>query len=258
MNVGAGNAQRSMETARESSVGGTRTSDISTKSLDDHVDVTAPTLPRLDEPAPYFEAHSTHGFTRLTDYSGKWLVFFAHPADFTPVCASEYVAFAKSQQAFDTLGCALLGLSIDSVYAHLAWRESIRQRFGIGIEFPILEDLTADISRRYGMCQSSTSGTNVVRALFIIDPAGTIRSMLWYPVTTGRSIPEVLRLVQALQTSDRLHVVTPADWKPGDDVVDFPPKTVDSADARAQSDYGCVDWYYYRRPIPPESPVAQA
>lgn len=257
MNVAADNAERPTESTRESGVGGAGTNEVPTRSIDNHADVTEQTLPRLDEPAPYFEARSTHGFTRLTDYAGKWLIFFAHPADFTPVCASEYVAFAKRQRDFDALGCALLGLSIDSVYAHLAWRESIKQRFDVSIEFPILEDLTAEISRHYGMCQSSATGTNVVRALFIIDPIGAIRSMLWYPVTTGRSIPEVLRLVQALQTSDRLHAVTPADWKPGEDVVDFPPKTVDSADARSNSAYGCVDWYYYTRPLTPESRVAR-
>lgn len=216
---------------------------------DTKVDITGSALPQLDEPAPYFEGRSTRGLIKLSDYAGKWLVFFSHPADFTPVCASEFVAFEKSRGAFEAFGCALLGLSIDSVYSHLAWRESIKERFGVTIEFPILEDATAQIAKRYGMYQSNERGTTLVRALFVIDPTSIVRAVIWYPVTTGRSVAEVLRLVQALQTSDRQHVVTPEGWQPGQDVVESPPVTMEAADSRRDSSYGCVDWYYYKRPF---------
>lgn len=209
--------------------------------------------PRLDEPAPLFEARSTHGTVKLTDYRGKWLVFFAHPADFTPVCASEFVAFAKRTDEFLSLNCSLLGLSVDSVYSHLAWRESIKQRFGVAIDFPILEDVTMDVAQRYGMVQTSAGHTSAVRALFVIDDQGVLRAMFWYPITTGRSVDEVLRLVQALQTADRLHVVTPEGWKPGEDTVERPPDTVTATEAKRDLTYGCVDWYYHMRPAGAEA-----
>jgi peroxiredoxin (alkyl hydroperoxide reductase subunit C) len=205
---------------------------------------------RLDEPAPHFEARSTHGTVRLTDYRGKWLVFFAHPADFTPVCASELVAFAKRSGEFLAQNCALLGLSVDSVYSHLVWRESIKQRFGVSIDFPIIEDVLGDVSRQYGMIQAAGGHVSAVRALFVIDDRGLLRAMLWYPVSTGRSVSEVLRLVQALQVADLRRVVTPEGWKPGDSTVELPPDTVETMDAKRDVTYGCVDWYYHTSPAP--------
>jgi len=205
--------------------------------------------PRLNVAAPYFEGRSTHGLVRLSDYAGKWLVFFAHPADFTPVCSSEFVAFAKHEPQFNALNCKLLGLSIDSVYAHLAWRESLHERFHADIGFPIIADISQQISRRYGMVHPAGIGEEEVRALFVIDPVGLLRAMLYYPTTTGRSVLEVLRLVQALQTADREHAVTPEGWQPGNEVVEPPPQTVAAAEARRGVSYGCVDWYYYKRPV---------
>lgn len=208
--------------------------------------------PRLDEPAPYFEGRSTQGPIKLSDYAGRWLVFFAHPADFTPVCASELVAFARHSTEFAALNCSLLGLSVDSVYAHLAWRESIRDRFGVSIDFPILEDGSMQIALRYEMFHPRHAPGAAVRALFVIDPQARVRAMLHYPVTVGRSVNEVLRLVQALQTADRLGVVTPEGWAPGQETVELPPDTAGGTDARRQerggTAYGCVDWYYYKRP----------
>lgn len=174
-------------------------------------------MPRLDEPAPPFEGRSTHGRTKLADFRGKWLVFFAHPADFTPVCASELVAFARRAGEFSALNCALLGLSVDSVYAHIAWRESIRQKFGVLIDYPIMEDVTMEISRRYGMVQAT------------------------------RGHASTARLLQALQTADRLQAMTPEGWKPGDDVIEPPPDTVDAAALGHDASYGCVDWYYWKK-----------
>ena len=212
--------------------------------------------PRLDEPAPYFEGRSTQGPIKLSDYAGRWLVFFAHPADFTPVCASELVAFARHSTEFAALNCSLLGLSVDSVYAHLAWRESIRERFGVNIDFPILEDVSMQIARRYEMFHPRHAPSAAVRALFVIDPQAKVRAMLHYPVTVGRSVNEVLRLVQALQTADRLGVVTPEGWTPGQETVELPPDTAGGTDARREerggTAYGCVDWYYYKRPASEE------
>lgn len=213
-----------------------------------HADTDHVTLPRLDEPAPQFTGRSTRGAVSLADFRGKWLVFFAHPADFTPVCASELVAFAKRAGEFAAIDCALLGLSVDSVYSHLAWRESIRRKFGVSIDFPVLEDVTLDISRRYGMVQAVHGHTHTARALFVIDERGTLRAALLYPVTTGRSVDEVLRLVQALQAADRLRAMTPEGWRPGEHVVDPPPDTVNATEVNRDPAYGCVDWYYWTRP----------
>jgi len=205
--------------------------------------------PQLDAPAPHFEGRTTHGFMRLGDFTGHWLVFFAHPADFTPVCASEFVSFSRNSAGFVELDCRLLGLSLDSVYAHLAWCESIREHFGVAVQFPIMEDVSGDISRRYGMLHRR--GGADVRALFIIDPKGMLRAMLYYPPTTGRSVREVLRLLQAIQTADRLHAVTPEGWQPGEATVEPPPETVAAAEARKALTFGCVDWYYYTKPTEP-------
>ena len=201
-------------------------------------------LPRIDALAPHFEGRSTQGHIKLTDYKDKWLVFFSHPADFTPVCASEMVAFAKRSEEFRALNCELLGLSVDSVYSHLAWRKSIQQHFGVTINFPIIDDVSTRIARSYGMLERSAEHPSTVRALFVIDDRGILRAMLWYPATTGRSVDEVLRLVQALQTADKLEVVTPEGWKPGEPTVKRPPETVAATEARADATFGCVDWYY--------------
>lgn len=220
---------------------------------DTHADITS-WLPRLDKPAPPFEGRSTRGVVKLSDFRGKWLVFFAHPADFTPVCASELVAFARRASEFSALNCALLGLSVDSVYAHLAWHESIQQKFGVNIQFPVLEDVTMEIATRYGMAQAGDGHPGTVRALYVIDDQGMLRAMLMYPPTIGRSVDEVLRLLQALQASDRLHALTPEGWKPGDHVIDPPPDTIQAAAAihaslaNRDASYGCVDWYYWTRP----------
>lgn len=212
------------------------------------------TLPQLDQPAPLFEGRSTQGAVRLEDYRGRWVVFFAHPADFTPVCASEMVAFAKHAGEFAALNCALLGLSVDSVYAHLAWHQSLREKLGVSIDYPVIEDVTMEISQRYGMVQAGRRRPATVRALFIIDDKGLLRAMLMYPSTTGRSVEEVLRLLRALQAADGQHAMTPEGWKPGDRMIEPPPETAMAADRDAasatgfDSAYGCVDWYYWTRP----------
>ena len=203
-----------------------------------------PTMPRINEAAPDFEAKTTHGVKKLADYKGKWLVLFSHPADFTPVCTTEFIAFAKHYPEFQKLNCELLGLSIDSYFAHVAWVRNIKEKFGVEIPFPIIEDLSMQVAKDYGMIQPGASDTSAVRATFIIDSEGILRAMVYYPMTNGRSIPEFLRLVIALQTSDKHKVATPEGWQPGDKVIVPPPQDVHAAEARMKEGYECTDWYF--------------
>ncbi len=209
----------------------------------------APTLPRLNEPAPAFETKTTHGVKKLSDYKGKWLVLFSHPADFTPVCTTEFMAFARAYPEFRKLNCELLGLSIDSNYAHIAWARAIKEKFGVEIPFPIIEDLSMKVANAYGMIQPGASDTSAVRATFIIDDKGVLRAMVYYPMSNGRSIPEFLRLVTALQTSDKHGVATPEGWQPGDKVIVPPPQTQEAAEKRASEGYECSDWYFCKKAL---------
>ncbi|HMQ13717.1 MAG TPA: peroxiredoxin [Candidatus Competibacter phosphatis] len=207
-------------------------------------------LPRLNERAPEFEAPTTHGVRKLADYQGKWLVLFSHPADFTPVCTTEFMAFAKAQDSFAELNCELLGLSIDSHYSHVAWMRNIQEKFGVEIKFPIIADLSMAVARAYGMIHPGAADTSAVRATFIIDPNGILRAMVYYPMSNGRSIAEFLRLVQALQTSDANKVATPEGWQPGDKVIVPPPATAEEAQARvSQGEYECTDWYFCKKSL---------
>lgn len=201
-------------------------------------------MPRLNEPAPAFEANTTHGVKKLSDYKGKWLVLFSHPADFTPVCTTEFMAFAKAHPEFQKLNTELVGLSIDSNYAHLAWVRNIKEKFGVEIPFPIIEDLSMKVANAYGMIQPGASDTSAVRATFIIDDKGVLRAMVYYPMTNGRSISEFLRLVEALQTSDSHGVATPEGWHRGERVIVPPPATAEAAEARMNEGYDCKDWYF--------------
>ena len=205
---------------------------------------TAPSMPRLNEPAPEFSAPTTHGVKKLSDYKGKWLVLFSHPADFTPVCTTEFIAFAKRHADFQALNCELLGLSIDSHYSHIAWERNIKEKFGVEIPFPIIEDISMNVATAYGMVHPGASDTQAVRATFFIDPEGTLRAMVYYPMSNGRSIAEFVRLMQALQTADANKVATPEGWQPGDKVIVPPPQTAPAAEARAGEGYDYVDWYF--------------
>jgi peroxiredoxin (alkyl hydroperoxide reductase subunit C) len=209
----------------------------------------APTMPRLNEPAPAFEAPTTHGVKTLEDYRGKWLVLFSHPADFTPVCTTEFIAFAKRHADFQAINCELLGLSIDSHYSHVAWVRNIKEKFGVDIPFPIIADLSMEVARAYGMIQPGASDTSAVRATFVIDPEGILRAMVYYPMTNGRSIPEFIRLVKALQTSDANKVATPEGWQPGDKVIVPPPASIEDAEARMDEGYECIDWYFCKKAL---------
>jgi peroxiredoxin (alkyl hydroperoxide reductase subunit C) len=216
-------------------------------------DDTTPSLPRLNEPAPNFQVKTTHGTKELSDYSGRWLILFSHPADFTPVCTTEFIAFAKAHPEFQKLNCDLLGLSIDSNFSHLAWARNIEEKFGVTIPFPIIEDLSMTVAHAYGMIMPGASDTSAVRTTFVIDPDGILRAMVYYPMSNGRSIAEFLRLVQALQVSDAHGVATPEGWQPGDQVIVPPPNTVDAANARKGEGYECVDWYFCKKDQPVDS-----
>jgi peroxiredoxin (alkyl hydroperoxide reductase subunit C) len=207
------------------------------------------TFPQLNRPAPDFEAKTTHGMKKLGDYKGRWLVLFSHPADFTPVCTTEFMAFAGAHDEFLKLDCDLIGLSIDSNYAHIAWVRNIKEKFGVDIKFPIIEDLSMKVAHAYGMVQPGASDTSAVRATFIIDPKGVLRAMVYYPMTNGRSIDEFLRLVTALQTSDKHGVATPENWKPGEKVIVPPPATTDLAEERQSLGYEYTDWYFSKKSV---------
>lgn len=207
------------------------------------------TLPRLNEHAPEFRANTTQGHKSLNDYKGRWLVLFSHPADFTPVCTTEFIAFAKAYEQFQALDCDLLGLSIDSNYAHLAWLRNIKEKFGVEIPFPVIEDLSMAVANVYGMIQPGASDTSAVRATFVIDPESVLRAMIYYPMTNGRSVDEFLRLLTALQTSDKHGVATPENWRAGDKVIVPPPQTAEDADARLEEGYECTDWYFCKKDL---------
>ncbi len=211
--------------------------------------VNATVLPRLNERAPEFKAVTTDGVKTLDDYKGKWLVLFSHPADFTPVCTTEFMAFANRADDFSKINTELLGLSIDSHYSHLAWMRNIKEKFGVEIPFPIIADLDMKVATAYGMVHPGAADTSAVRATFIIDDKGILRAMVYYPMTNGRSIDEFVRLVTALQTSDANGVATPEGWQPGDKVIVPPPATAQAAEARMQEGHECVDWYFCKKQL---------
>lgn len=208
-----------------------------------------PSLPRLGQPAPPFEAQTTHGEIRLEDFRGSWLILFSHPADFTPVCTTEFVAFAEIAPELRKRGVELCGLSIDSIYSHIAWIHNIEGNFGVKIPFPVIADLNKEVATLYGMVMPGESKTEASRCVFVIDPNGVVRAMIYYPLTTGRNTQEILRLIDALQTTDQHAVATPANWKPGEKVIVPPPATTDAADERMKAGYETKDWYFSKRSV---------
>jgi peroxiredoxin (alkyl hydroperoxide reductase subunit C) len=206
-------------------------------------------LPRLGEPAPEFEAPTTHGTIRLEDYKGSWLVIFSHPADFTPVCTTEFMAFAQIYDELQKRGVELLGISVDSITSHIAWVRNIEEKAGVKIPFPIIADLNKEVAVRFGMVHPSQSKTETVRCVFVIDPKQIVRAMIYYPLSTGRNMAEILRLIDALQTTDQHGVSTPANWKPGEMVIVPPPNTQEMAEERLKQGYECVDWYFCKKKL---------
>lgn len=199
---------------------------------------------RIGDLAPNFAARTTRGRVQLSDFHGRWLVFFTHPADFTPVCTSEFVALAQQAERFEALGCALLGLSVDSLYSHLAWLRAIRDRFGIEVNFPVIEDPTLEIAKAYGMVAPDAVDASSVRTTMFIDPTGHLRAATTYPLEVGRSVTEILRVLQALQRVSTAPLLTPANWAPGDDLLC---QAEEEAGTVLRGD-GATDWFF--KPVP--------
>lgn len=210
-------------------------------------------MPLIGDKAPSFTAVTTQGEINFPeDYTGKWVILFSHPADFTPVCTTEFMTFAKMMDEFQALNTELVGLSVDSLYAHIAWLRTIKEKIkykdmeNMEVTFPLIEDIKMDVAKKYGMIQPNQSNTQAVRAVFVIDPEGIIRTILYYPLSTGRNFSEIKRIIQALQKADSDGVATPADWMPGDDVIVPPAGSCGLAKERMESDSEetyCLDWF---------------
>ena len=209
-------------------------------------------MPLIGDMAPSFKAVTTQGKIDFPkDYEGKWVILFSHPADFTPVCTTEFMTFASMANEFKELNTELVGLSVDSLYAHIAWLRKIQEiewngKKNIEVKFPLIEDIRMEVANKYGMIQPGQSNTQAVRAVFVIDPKGIIRTMLYYPLTTGRNFDEIKRIILALQKADNDQVATPADWRPGDDVIIPTAGSCGTAKERMDnqsSEQYCLDWF---------------
>jgi peroxiredoxin 2/4 len=205
-------------------------------------------MPLINEKAPDFDAWTTHGQKKLKDYEGKWLILFSHPADFTPVCSTEFMGFQSKFEDFKKINTELLGLSIDSVFAHIAWIRSLKEKFNVEIKFPIIEDLSMKVAKSFGMIHPGAGDTSAVRATFIIDPKGIVRALIYYPMSNGRSIDEIYRLVTALQETQKTGFATPENWHLGDKMIVPPPKTAQDAETRLKSEFEVTDWYFSKAP----------
>jgi peroxiredoxin (alkyl hydroperoxide reductase subunit C) len=205
----------------------------------------------LNGPAPDFEANTTHGKLKLSEWEkDKWVILFSHPADFTPVCTTEFVEFAKRHDDLQKKGVALIGNSIDSVYSHIAWVRNIEQHFGVKIKFPVIADLDQKVARLYGMLHEPASLTATVRCVYFIDPKRVVRAMVYYPLNVGRNFDEIARVIDALQTADKNGVACPANWKPGDDVIVPAPVTQKAAEERAgDKSLQVTDWYLSKKKL---------
>jgi peroxiredoxin (alkyl hydroperoxide reductase subunit C) len=218
-------------------------------------------MPRIGEKAPAFKAVTTQGEINFPDqYARSWVILFSHPADFTPVCTSEFMTFASLEEKFAELNCKLVGLSVDGLYSHIAWLRTIKDKIeykgmkNVEVKFPLIEDITMEVAKKYGMIQPGESSTKAVRAVFVIDPKGTIRTILYYPLSLGRNFDELLRILMALQTADAFSIATPADWRPGDDVIVPPAGSCGVAKERMEGkvDMKCYDWFFCTRKLEKE------
>lgn len=229
------------------------------------VDNDAPTtgaMPRIGDAAPAFRAVTTQGEIDFpADYSGKWVILFSHPADFTPVCTTEFMTFATLQEQFRELNTELVGLSVDGLYSHIAWLRRIKETItfngmsDVEVTFPLIEDITMNVARAYGMIMPGEDSTKAVRAVFVIDPKGIIRTIIYYPLSLGRNFDELLRVVTALQAADAFSIATPADWRPGDPVIVPPAGSCGVAKDRVEGKeegVTCVDWFFCTKEISAE------
>lgn len=219
-------------------------------------------MPRIGDSAPEFKAVTTQGEINFPDdYSGSWVILFSHPADFTPVCTSEFMTFASMEQQFAEANCKLVGLSVDGLYSHIAWLRTIKEKIeykgmkDVEVKFPLIEDITMEVANKYGMIQPGEATTKAVRAVFYIDPKGIIRTIIYYPLSLGRNFDELYRVLLALQTADKFSVATPADWRPGDDVIVPTAGSCGTAKERMESkeeDVTCYDWFFCTKKLDKE------
>lgn len=220
-------------------------------------------MPRIGEAAPEFKAVTTQGDINFpSDYKGDWVILFSHPADFTPVCTSEFMTFASLEDKFAKANCKLVGLSVDGLYSHIAWLRTIKDKIEykgmkeVEVKFPLIEDITMEVAQKYGMIQPGESNTKAVRAVFFIDPKGIIRTIIYYPLSLGRNFDELYRVLIALQTADEFGVATPADWRPGDEVIVPTAGSCGTAKERMEStdpDVTCYDWFFCTKKLSKES-----
>ncbi len=201
-------------------------------------------IPKIGDRAPDFQANSSKGPISLKDYKGKWVILFSHPADFTPVCTTEFIEFARRYEEFEQRNAQLVGLSIDSVYSHIAWLLQMEKIYGVEVKFPVIADLNMNVANLYGLIHDRASATSTVRAVFFIDPEGVVRALIYYPASTGRNISEILRVLDSLTYADSFMIATPADWKAGDDVIVPQPATLQAAKDRLKDkNLQVKDWF---------------
>lgn len=220
-------------------------------------------MPRIGDKAPEFKAVTTQGDINFpADYKGSWVILFSHPADFTPVCTSEFMTFATLEKQFNEANCKLVGLSVDGLYSHIAWLRTIKEKIeykgmkDVEVTFPLIEDITMEVAKKYGMMMPGESNTKAVRAVFVIDPVGVIRTIIYYPLSLGRNFDELYRVVLALQTADEFKIATPADWRPGDDVIISPAGSCGTAKDRMdgkEEGLECKDWFFCTKKISKET-----
>lgn len=224
-------------------------------------------MPRIGETAPEFKAVTTQGTINFpSDFKGIWVILFSHPADFTPVCTSEFMTFASMESQFAEYNCKLVGLSVDGLYSHIAWLRTIKEKIeykemkDVEVKFPLIEDITMEVAQKYGMMMPGESNTKAVRAVFVIDPKGIIRTIIYYPLSLGRNFDELLRVVIALQTADAFSIATPADWRPGDDVIIPTAGSCGVAKERMETkEEGkkCYDWFFCTKELSKEKIMSE-
>jgi peroxiredoxin (alkyl hydroperoxide reductase subunit C) len=236
---------------------------MSTEAVLEYATTNYTPMPRIGDIAPSFEAVTTQGNVKFPeDYKGKWVILFSHPADFTPVCTSEFMTFAKMENDFKKLNTNLVGLSVDGLYSHIAWLRTIKDKIefrgwkNVEVKFPLIEDITMEVAKKYGMIQPGESSTKAVRAVFFIDPAAKIRAIIYYPLSLGRNFEELKRVLIGLQTADKFAIATPADWQPGEDVIVPPAGSCGIAEDRMSGKENgglyCKDWFFCMKPLPKE------
>ena len=220
-------------------------------------------MPRIGDKAPEFKAVTTQGPINFpSDYKGSWAILFSHPADFTPVCTSEFMTFAAMEKQFEEANCKLVGLSVDGLYSHIAWLRTIKDKIeykgmkDVEVKFPLIEDIKMDVAKMYGMIQPNEDTTKAVRAVFFVDPEGVIRTIIYYPLSLGRNFDELYRVLIALQTADKFNIATPADWRPGDDVIVPTAGSCGTAEDRMEGreeGVECRDWFFCTKKIDKET-----